>query len=521
MIVEIGNANNLELVAVITGGTGQFSATLRLMHNQGEPVNVYAVPRQACNLCCLANLPGGATQVILSGDPNNPARVYYAKPGQPENFGPENYVDAGAGDDPVRALINWRGTALVGTQKTWYIYVGGAKPYLQPTGAAHGMASSSWTLVEGAIWFQSQDGWRAFSGADGQYMTLPVEWMFRDSPATIVPKLGASNYAQTILCQFQNQVYGSFISASNSLSTGNGQRYRLRFDTEYHRFGLDDVPATAMLWEQDTNTLLVGKQIAGQPSPSNYAVVQDWVGDFDDGGWDQTGSFLIETPIHLVTQTPYHDLGKPHFPKQWNMLEGDYNTKGQPIQTTLLFNTEPPTSLVLPVANTSVRDKVQYKIPAVASVGNPLASGVQAYAMSIQHQMYVTVAPTLYQEDVYAVVLADLRTSFDTYWQKFEGDYLGILPKNIYCDYTSTAQLVVTLYCDGDDFNPYYIDNFTLIPQAGRSVVRVQLPARKGRLWRVIITSTEPFQLWAAVRTDTKPLQEGSGYAQTGFPVYQ
>jgi hypothetical protein len=51
--------------------------------------------------------------------------------------------------------------------------------------------------------------------------------------------------------------------------------------------------------------------------------------------------------------------------------------------------------------------------------------------------------------------------------------------------------------------------------------VRVQLPARKGRTWRAIITSTEPFQLWAPVKCDTKSLQEGSGYAQTGFPVYQ
>jgi hypothetical protein len=344
--------------------------------------------------------------------------------------------------------------------------------------------------------------------------------MFRQSPATIIPKFSASDYAQTVLCQYQNQVYASFISASNSTSTGNGQRFRLRFDSANKRFGLDDVPATAMLWEQDTNALVVGKRIG--TTGSNYAVVQDWVGDYDDGGWNTGGTTLIQTPIHLLPQTPYHDLGKPHFPKQWNMLEGDYNTQSQPIQTTLLFNTEPPTSLTLPSANTGTqRSKIQYQIPAVAFAGNPLASGVEAYAMSIRHEMWVTVAPTLYQEDVYAVVLADQRTSWDTYWQKIEKDYLGILPKNIYCDYTSTAQLVVRLFADGNDAASYYIDNFTLIPQANRSTVRVQLPARKGRLWRVIITSTEPFQLWAPVRTDTKSLQEGSGYAQTGFPVYE
>jgi len=514
MLAEIGNANNLEVVAVIVGGTGQFTAILRLEHNQGEPVSVQATPRQACSLCALSN-QGGVTQVWLAGDPNNPHYLYYSKPGYPENFSPANYIAVSAPDDPIMAVINWRGTIVVGTTKTWYIIVGGAKPYPQPTGAAHGMASSSWTLVEGEIIYLSQDGLRAFSGADGQYMTLPVEWMFRASPATIVPKLNPDSYSSTVLCQYQNQVYFGFTSASNSVSTGNGAIYRLRFDSEYKRFGLDDVPATAMLWEQDTNALLVGKQI----SATAYAVVQDWVGDYDDGGWNAEGTALIQTPIHLISQTPYHDLGKPHFPKQWNMLEGDYNTEGQDITTTLWFNTEPTTSLALPSANTGTqRQKVQYQIPSTTASNS---QGVQAYAMSIQHDMYVTVAPTFYQEDMYAVVLADYRTSWDTYWQGTEGDLLGIEPKNVYCDYTATAQLVVSIFADGNDATPYYIDDFTLIPQANRSVVRVQLPARKGRLWRIIITSSQPFQLWAPVRVEVKQLQEGSGFEERAFPVYQ
>ena len=515
MLAEIGNANNLEAVAVITGGTGQFTAILRLQHNQGEPVSVYATPRQACSLCALSN-QGGVKQVWLAGDKNNSNRLYYSKPGLPENFSPAGYIDVSAADDPIMAVINWRGTIVVGTTKTWYLIVGGAKPYPQPTGAAHGMASSSWCLVEGEIVFLSQDGLRAFSGADGIYMTLPVEWMFRESPATIIPKLSASDYSSTILCQYQNQAYFAFTSASNSISTGNGARFRLRFDTANRRFGLDDIPATSMLWEQDTNALLVGKQISA--TGSNYAVVQDWVGDYDDGGW--SGGSLVQTPIHLVPQTPYHDLGKPHFPKQWNMLEGDYNTQNQPIQTTLLFNTEPPTSLTLPAADTgTVRDKVQFQIPAVASASNPLASGVEAYAMSIQHEMYVTVAPTLYQEDIYAVVLADRRTSWDSYWQKAQGDLLALV-KDGYFDYTSTAQITVRLFADGNDYAPYYIDDFTLIPQANRSVVRVQFPTRKCRLWRVIATSSEPFQLWSQVRIENKNLEEGSGYAQHPFEVY-
>lgn len=518
-IVDIGNANNLEQVAVISGGTGQFTAILRLAHNQGEPVAVYAVPRQPCSLCCIVNLPGGATQVLLAGDANNPGRVYYSKPGLPENFGPQNYLDVGSATDPVMALINWRGTALIATQASWYVFVGGSQPYPQPTGATHGIvASGGWTLTEGTVWFQAADGEREFSGADGKYMTLPVEWIFRTNPECIPPQANPALLSQTVMAFYNNQVFNSYVQL------GGDRRFRLIYDTNYQRFRQDDLMATAMLWERDTNQFLVGTTIVTASNTVGFAVVldQQYNQDYDDGGWNTASDTLVQTPINLTIQRPYNDLGRPHFPKQWNVLEGDYNTQGQPIQTTLLFNTEPPTSLVLPAMNTgTVREKVQYTIPAVASASNPLASGVQAYSMSILHTMAVTVAPTLFQEDIYAQVLADYRASWDSYWQGAEGDLLGILPKNGYFDYTTETQLTVSMYADGNDFFPYYVDTFTLIPQQNRSVVRVQFPARKGRLWRCIVTTSGPFQLWAPARFELKPLEEGSGYEERAFPIYQ
>ena len=37
----VGNASNLEETSVVMGGTGMFTAILRLQHNQGEPVNAW------------------------------------------------------------------------------------------------------------------------------------------------------------------------------------------------------------------------------------------------------------------------------------------------------------------------------------------------------------------------------------------------------------------------------------------------------------------------------------------------
>lgn len=657
--VLLGNAYNLEEVMVITGGTGQFTAIVRLQHNAGEQVQVNSTPRTFCNLCCAVNLPGGATQVLVAGDKSNPHRVYYAKPGQPENFGPENYVDSSSPDDPVMALINWRGTGLVATQNTWYIFVGGAQPYLQPTGAAHGMiAEQGWCLVEGEVAFRAADGWRFFSGADGKYMTLPVEWIFRTNPDCLPPQASASDASLDVFAYYNNLVIGSY------LSLNDGIRYRLIYDTQYNRYRQDDIAATAMLWERDTNLLLCGVPIQSASNTIGYALVEDqqYNQDYDDGGWSNTSSSpdltllsttwnnvqnatsvfsanyasaqlavinqieaivaplfippdatvtgiavsfnawgyilnttpvsaavylggtlsarqstpnitgspapytlgsssfqwgfaltpallneglivyvyggfeafgiggtklnglvvtvfyklsgsdeLLQLPINITIQLPYKDVGKPHFPKQFNVLETDANTQGQDLETTLLFNTEPPTSIVLPAVNSgTVRQKLQQEIND--------GDGQQAYAMSIKHTMAVTVAPTLFQENIYAAILADYRTSFDSYWQKAGINELKLW-KEGYFDYSATEDVTFSLYANGYMDHPYF--QFTLPAQADRSDVRVLFPALKCRLWRMVGVSAGDFQLWSPVTIDSKPLLEGSGYERVPYGVYE
>jgi hypothetical protein len=509
-LVVVGNANNLEIVAVTIGGTGQFTAILRLEHNQGEPVNAYAVPRQPCNLCAFAY-----NQTWLAGDPNNPHYLYYSKKGLPENFGPQNYIPVSTPDDPINAVINWRGTLIVGTLKSWYIIVGGPSPYAQPTGSVHGIvAQNGWVQVEGAIWYRAADGLREFTGADGEYMTLPIEWIYRLNPLCLPPQADPTQASQDIMVYYNNVVYTSYVSLNNS-----GQRYRTDWDTQYKRYRQDDVQATAMLWEKDINTLLVGKQI----SPGNYAVVQDQVGDYDDGGW--SGGALVKTPINLTIQHPYRDLGKPHYPKQWNMLETDVNTNGMVMDTTIAFDdggTIPP--LVLATQNTGTsRQKVHFTITGQPDT-NDTGSGQQAYRASIIHTMAVTVAPILYQEDVYAAILADLNSTYDTYWINFglkESKFI----KQAYLDYTSPVPINVSLYADNSQV-PYWtftLPALTLTATApDRAVQRVRFgnvnpgtTAFTCRTWRMIMLSTDitqPFQLWSKPRIEFKPIQGGSSY---------
>lgn len=496
-LVEIGTAANLEITAVVTGGTGQFTAIVRLQHNQGEPVNVFAVPRQPCNLCALAY-----DQVWLAGDKNNPHYLYFSKKGLPENFGPEDYIPVGSPNFPINAVINWRGTLIVGTLETWWIIVGGASPYPQPTGSEHGVvAQQGWCQVEGAIWYRSSDGIREFTGADGKYMTLPVEWIFRGNPMCLPPQADTTQASQDILAFYNNTVFDSYVSLNN-----DGQRYRLIWDTQYQRFRNDDQPATAMLWEKDTNQFLIGKQV----SPGNYAVVFDQVGDYDDGGWN-VGA-LVQTPINLTIQSPYRDLGKPHQQKNWNGLETDVNTQGQVLNTTLLFE-DGSISVPLATINTGT---TRQKAESVVNAGD----GQEAYRASILHTMAVTVAPTLYQESIDATILPPAIASWDSYDLKFGTDD-SKFAKESYWDYTSSVPINVSLYADDSYPVPYFTFQLPALPN--RAVVRVRhgnlnsgTTAFTLRAWRAIalaVTETDPlqtFMFWNNPKVLWKPVGQHS-----------
>lgn len=491
--VLVGNAYNLEEVLVVAGGTGQFTSILRLQHNAGEQVQVNSIPRQHPTICALAY------DQVWVVDPVNPSNVFRSKKGMPESFSPADYMPVGDPSDPVMALINWRGTLVAGTLKTWYIIANGAtKP--QPTGAVHGIvASNAWAQDEGGIWYRSVDGLRRFVGADGVYMSLPVEWVFQGNPLCLPPQALQSSISSDVMVFYNNQIIDSYISTA----AGN-PRYRMIYDLRYQRYRQDDVQATAMLWEKDINTLLVGKQI----SPGNYAVVQDQVGDYDDGGW--VSGALVQTPINIAIQHPYRDLGKPHTPKQWNMLEGDYNTQNQSLSTTMLFE-DGATSISLAAQNTgTTRQKCEM---VVTGSSQPTGGGQQAYRASILHTMAVTTAHILYQEDVYAALVAEFNGSFDTYWEKFGTDQSKFV-KQGYFDYTSPVALNVSLYADGST-TPYW--TFTLPAAPNRAVQRVRFgnlnagtTAFTMRTWRMVVLTTsvtnplQAFQFWQKPRIEWK-----------------
>jgi hypothetical protein len=408
------------------------------------------------------------------------------------------------------------------------VIVGGASPKPQPTGSIHGGiegGGAGWAQAESAIWYRSSDGYREFTGSEGAYMTLPVEFLFTQTPLTPVPLTDPTQATADVMCFFNNQVITSYVSLNPS-----SPRFRLIWDTRYKRFRYDDVAATAMLWEQDTNQL-----IAAVPAPTNtplspaYMIVLDQQPnqDYDDGGWAGTPPLLQKTPINIAIQSPFYDLGAPHFPKQWNVLETDVNTGAglQFMNTEMLFNTEPPvTGFLDRVTTDGVRRKVQLRISTEIARGD----GFEAYSASIRHTMAVTAAPTFYQENIYAAILPDYRSSFDTYWIGFGTDESKIA-KQAYFDYTTDSPIYVRLYADDDLANPYFTFILPVVGGTGRQHRRDDEPdrelskrwdmrqlfkARKMRRFRMIGVCDGNYQLWSAIQIEQRPVKDGSTFGK-------
>ncbi len=489
-IVDIGTPQNLEQTYVVTGGTGTFTAYISLPHAIGEQLQVFSTPGQPVFLAALAY-----GQVYMAGDKNNPHYLYYTPKGQPQYCPPQNYIPIGTPADPITAVINHRGVLFVRTYSTWYQIYPGSPPTFQTTGSKHGSpANFDWCLTESEVWYLAWDGIRTFRGADGDYRTLIIEWIFRNNPLSLIPLVNL-NALGSVVSAFKNN------TAAFSYLGQDGNRHRILYNTNYKRWRNDDIPATCMLTEPDTNLLVYAIPYPGL-SAGNWAIVYDSLSqDYDDGGW-AAGS-LVQSAIPMNLQMPYMDLGALNNQKQFNVLTVDANPNNQLIDVQLLFDDNNGEVATIDLGNFTgaVRDKYQFIINA--------GFGQEAYKISPRFIASVKAAPIIYQMEISAAILADQRNSYDSYWHKFGNDE-SKLAKQGYFDYTTTDgnEISVQMFADGDTV-PYY--RFNLLPNTARAEVpiRVRFPAIKFRMLRVVMTSViseGQFQLWSPIQIDQKPV---------------
>jgi hypothetical protein len=441
--------------------------------------------------------------VWYAGDTNNPHYLYYANKGYGgECVSPQNYIPCGTPSDPIVLVVNKRGTLFVSTLSTWYQIFPGNPPYAQSTGSKHGaVASFGWGDAEGELYYEAADGIRTFKGSDGTYKSLPIEWLWRDNPLTPIPLIDTTQLSKILGAYVNSEAIFVYIGQ-------DGNRHRLTWNSEYNIWRNDNVPATALYLEADTNTLVYSIPITIPGTGSGWVIVYDsYSQDYDDGGW--VAGVLAQSPIPITLQTPYLDAGAPNNQKQFNVLTIDANPNGQILTPTLLFdgnNGNVATVIPSPATFTgAVRNKFVFQIAA--------GFGQQAYEISLQITGAVTAAPILYQAEMYAAVLADQRSSYDTYWVTLSNTNETKLVKQCFVDYTTIAgnTLLLEIFADGN-LTPYF--TIVLPENTSRSEVpmRVRFPAKILRLFRMIITSTAKYQLWSPVQLMWKMNATQSGF---------
>jgi hypothetical protein len=494
------------IIQAINTGTGTITAYFQYEHQINAIVQATTRTGQPCNISAIA-----FDQAWVAGDPNNPNILYYSDRFNPESFALENTLEIGVPSDPIMAIVEWNGQLYVFTQNTvWNVLtaaVTGNVPIPYKTAAQHGLnCNFGWVVTEGEIWFQSNGGIYAFQGSESKYVSEPIEWIFTqqfidDELSRPVPGVSPAQVSQTLMVYYQNEVYISYIDTTAT-------RRRVIWSRIYNRWRNDDIPANAMIVEEDTYKLLFGA--------TTGMIYQDRVNvNYDTSGY--AGGFTTYGTLSFNLQTVSLDLGYPKNFKNFNEFTLDIDCGGNTVNVILAFD-QATFNLPLGTINSIGRQQITFQVKAGA--------GYLALDVSVLLECTINSAAglpvTVYEAHIRAEVEAELRKSADTYVMDFSGPDYKIV-KQAWIEYTAldAAGITVNVYVGANTTvsapNNQVEFSFTLPQSLTRTSKRVRFPATKARVWRWIATSNSDFRLYSDSRIEFNPITKDKGYAALPF----
>lgn len=474
-----------------------FSAYFQYAHANNAVVTGQTRSGQPCNIATIA-----FNRAWVAGDPNNPDLLYYSDTFNPESFPVENFLEIGTPSDPIMAVMEWNGQLYVFTQNTvWNILgaQGGTTPLPYKTAAKHGLnAHDAWAITEGEIVYQAFGGIYAFQGSDSRYASSDIEWVFTaqfvedDIPRDVV-LMDPDEYSETCMAYYQNEVYVSYIGQ-------DANRHRVIYDKIHNRWRNDDVPADAMLVQDDVYTLIYG-------NVEDDMIYQDRIGNYDS-----SGSGTAPETINFEVQTAAQDLGMPKNFKNFNEVTIDIDTGGLPVGIACIFDYG-ETIVGLGNIVTNGRKQVDLKI----NGGQGYLSLNVSILVSALISSNISSPVELYEAHIRAVPEAELRQSYDSYLMDFgTPDYK--FTKQGWFEYTALDPAGVLFQCFVDGVNvPQF--SFTLPQSLTRANLRVRFPATKARVWRWVASSSSDFRLYSDSWYEWKPVTQDKGYQKQ--PVQQ
>lgn len=508
MTIDVGNLQETVIVQAVAGNN--ITAYFQLSHLAGTAVTATTRSGHAVNVGAVA-----FEMAWLIGDADNPDRLYYSKPEDPESFPPQNWIEIGTPSDPLMGVVAMRGQIFVFSLSRVYrvVVYPGVAPVYYPTSSRHGLAASfAWCVEESQIWYRSQDGIYVFEGDDSKYVSEPIEWLLANKEPNL-SYIGIG--AQDINLDMSNITPAIFSAASCMAYAKNevfysyqgvdGTRRRLIFDTAKQRWRNDGAGYLSMLFEEDTQNFLCGDS-------SNGLVYIDRTGDFDSGGY--VAGSIVENPIAFQFQSPALDQGYSRNNKIYTELTIDLDTSGQSgsgitISALVIFDLGMTTENVFGPFVLSSNGRSQ--IPLLFNNGEAYAA--RTVTVSVDG---VVVAPVhLYGIHIKAAVDAEYRLSYDSYWDKFGTDEPKFI-KQCYLEYVApdAGGINFSVYTEGSALPAFSFN----APQAlTRTVLLVRVPPTKFHTFRTVGVSVTPFQLYGESHWEWKPVTGDKGYAKAKF----
>jgi len=474
-------------VALNGGGTA-LVVTFYAQYVLAADTNIAATtqPQVALNLLAIA-----FDQAWLAGDPNNPHFLYYSPVFKPEIFPQANFIEIGSPDAPIMGLVESRGQLYVFTTKrVWQIFAGGgAVPIPIPASVKHGLAANfSWAAAENVIYYESYDGIYAFQGSGSAYMTEPTEWIWTGKNLGPVPAQDRTQVAQTVMVYGNHELFVSYLGT-------DAKRHRQVFHDVYQRWRNDDSTVTginAEIFEEDTGNLIIGGL--------DGMVYQDRINDYD---WGTAGPPFVPNPITFTMQTEQMDMDVPKAVKVYNELTLDMDTQGQSIQISLVFDSG---ATIFPMGTFSANGRT------LVDMNINAGAGYESLNVGILITGSVTKAVKFYEVHIRAVVQAENRQSFDSWWLKWGTDEWKIVKQGWFEYQAPTDGITFNVFIEGNMSAPAY--SFTLPPSVNRKTEKTRFPAVKATTWRFIATSPSDFKLYNESAIESKPVCVGKGYAK-------
>ena len=155
--------------------------------------------------------------------------------------------------------------------------------------------------------------------------------------------------------------------------------------------------------------------------------------------------------------------------------------------------------------NTNGRSQVQFNVNA----------GLGQRSRNVSLKLVATVSTniviTVYECHIRAVLDAELRQSFDSFWLNYGDESWKIIKQGFFTYIANDpGGITFSLYVEGNLTTPEF--TFTLPQATVRTTKRVRFPATKAKLFRWIATSAGDYQLYGDSWIEAKGIVQSKGY---------